>query len=198
MQVHTELNNVAISNNDDRILHCCLLYQEKVKVHGGVVVLFSNDVQLCSKAMVNQVRALNRKTLLNDLRTMFKGGLAPIVSAQGQSPSGHAHYNPPPALIGAQQVATAASPPVPVTRAEVSSHSHTLFIQFTILVLISIFSALSRILVYTLFDGFPGQSCFLEKTVCACSHVGPFIRKYGSVTRVLVVHIKRFYDFLGA
>ena len=153
MQVHTELNNVAISNNDDRILHCCLLYQEKVKVHGGVVVLFSNDVQLCSKAMVNQVRALNRKTLLNDLRTMFKGGLAPIVSAQGQSPSGHAHYNPPPALIGAQQVATAASPPVPVTRAEVSSRSHTIF---TILVLL--FSAFSRILVNTLCGASPSQS----------------------------------------
>ena len=122
MQVHTELNNIAISNNDDRILHCCLLYQEKVKVHGGMVVLFSNDVQLCSKAMVNQVKALNRKTLLNDLRTLFKGGdLAPVVSSQGQSHSGHAHYNPPPALIGAHQ-ASATPPPaaVPVTRAEVS------------------------------------------------------------------------------
>ncbi|XP_064395468.1 transcriptional protein SWT1-like isoform X2 [Halichondria panicea] len=120
-EVHTELNNIAISNNDDRILHCCLLYQEKVKVHGGVVVLFSNDVQLCSKAMVNQVKALNRKTLLNDLRTLFKGGdLAPVVSSQGQSHGGHAHYNPPPALIGAHQV-SATPPPaaVPVTRAEV-------------------------------------------------------------------------------
>lgn len=60
-QVQTELSNVAINNNDDRILHCCLLYQHKVAESGGLVVLFSNDTQLCSKAMVNQVRALNRK-----------------------------------------------------------------------------------------------------------------------------------------
>lgn len=60
-QVHTELDNVAIDNNDDRILHCCLLYQAKVIGQGGVVVLFSNDVQLCSKAIVNNVRAFSRK-----------------------------------------------------------------------------------------------------------------------------------------
>ena len=60
-QVMTERNNTAISNNDDRILHCCLLYQEKVKGHGGLVILFSNDIQLCSKAMLNGVKALNRK-----------------------------------------------------------------------------------------------------------------------------------------
>ena len=53
--------NVAIDNNDDRILHCCLLYQHKVAGYGGLVVLFSNDTQLCSKAMVNKVHALNRK-----------------------------------------------------------------------------------------------------------------------------------------
>ena len=61
LQVQTEVDNVAIENNDDRILHCCLLYQTKVIGHGGVVVLFSNDVQLCNKALVNHVRALSRK-----------------------------------------------------------------------------------------------------------------------------------------
>ena len=59
--MQTEKDVVAISNNDDRILHCCKLYQEKVKGHGGLVVLFSNDIQLCSKAMLNGVKALNRK-----------------------------------------------------------------------------------------------------------------------------------------
>lgn len=53
--------NVAIETNDDRILHCCLLYQAKVKGHDRLVVLFSNDVQLCSKALINNVRALTRK-----------------------------------------------------------------------------------------------------------------------------------------
>ena len=52
---------MAIENNDDRILHCCLLYQRKVAAYGGLVVLFSNDIQLCNKASVNQVRALDRK-----------------------------------------------------------------------------------------------------------------------------------------
>lgn len=61
--MQTELDNAAIENNDDRILHCCLIYQSKVTGHGGVVVLFSNDTQLCSKALVNHVRALNRKVI---------------------------------------------------------------------------------------------------------------------------------------
>ena len=30
-QVNTELDNLAISNNDDRILHCCLVYQQKMR-----------------------------------------------------------------------------------------------------------------------------------------------------------------------
>ena len=55
------MGNIAINNNDDRILHCCLLYQCKVKGHDGRVVLFSNDVQLCSKALLNHVTALSRK-----------------------------------------------------------------------------------------------------------------------------------------
>lgn len=63
LQVQTEVDNIAIENNDDRILHCCLLYQYQVTGHGGIVVLFSNDTQLCSKALVNHVRALNRKVL---------------------------------------------------------------------------------------------------------------------------------------
>ena len=29
-QVNTELNNIAITNNDDRILHCCMVYQYKI------------------------------------------------------------------------------------------------------------------------------------------------------------------------
>ena len=31
VKVSTEFDNNAIRNNDDRILHCCLLYQDKVK-----------------------------------------------------------------------------------------------------------------------------------------------------------------------
>ena len=60
-QVHTEVSNISITNNDDRILHCCLLYGAKVKGHGGVVVLFTNDINLSAKALVNNITALNRK-----------------------------------------------------------------------------------------------------------------------------------------
>lgn len=71
-EVQTEVKNLAITNNDDRILHCCLVYQEKVKACRGIVVLFSNDLQLCSKAMINDLKALNRKTLLHELRSLCK------------------------------------------------------------------------------------------------------------------------------
>lgn len=83
-EVQTEVDNIAIENNDDRILHCCLLYQCKVSGHDGVVVLFSNDTQLCSKAMVNHVRALNRKTLLTELRVLCR-------SMQHAAPTSYTH-----------------------------------------------------------------------------------------------------------
>lgn len=31
IQTQTEVHNIAINNNDDRILHCCLLYQLKTQ-----------------------------------------------------------------------------------------------------------------------------------------------------------------------
>ena len=72
---------MAIESNDDRILHCCLLYQTKTRGlhsltltntrsqhththtcagHDGIVVLFSNDLNLCAKAMGNGVKAADR------------------------------------------------------------------------------------------------------------------------------------------
>lgn len=42
-----------------------MVYQEKVKGHGGLVVLFSNDIQLCSKALLHRVKAYNRKVGLH-------------------------------------------------------------------------------------------------------------------------------------
>ncbi|CAI8012596.1 Transcriptional protein SWT1 [Geodia barretti] len=59
-ETQTEVNNVSIANNDDRILHCCLLYQTKTQGHSGIVVLFSNDINLCSKALGNGVKAADR------------------------------------------------------------------------------------------------------------------------------------------
>ena len=34
LKVHTEVQNVAIENNDDRILHCCLVYKNKTSGSG--------------------------------------------------------------------------------------------------------------------------------------------------------------------
>ena len=91
----TEFSNRAIGNNDDSILHCCLLYQENVKgsfkttrsclippspsptlciITGcnGIVVLFTNDKQLYNKAVISGVRAMDRKALLPELRAKVK------------------------------------------------------------------------------------------------------------------------------
>ena len=47
MQTHTEVHNMAIENNDDRILHCCLLYQ--LKTQGlSLSLSLSRAVQKCS------------------------------------------------------------------------------------------------------------------------------------------------------
>ena len=100
MQVQTEVDNIAIENNDDRILHCCLLYQAKVVGHGGVVALFSNDTQLCSKAMINHVRALNRKVrfcvantlhCLHGLQTLLKELRVLCRSMQQAAPTSYTH-----------------------------------------------------------------------------------------------------------
>lgn len=71
-EVNTEVANLAIHNNDDKILHCCLVYQSFVSASGGIVVLFSNDTQLCSKAIVNGIKAFNSKTLLSELRLLCR------------------------------------------------------------------------------------------------------------------------------
>ena len=42
MQVNTEVQNLAIDNNDDRIMHCCLVYQYKIRTKSksvGVIII---------------------------------------------------------------------------------------------------------------------------------------------------------------
>ncbi|KAL5484621.1 hypothetical protein EMCRGX_G021150 [Ephydatia muelleri] len=81
LEVSTEFDNNAIKNNDDRILHCCLLYQDKVKGRNGIVVLFTNDKQLYNKAVVSGVRAMDRKALLPELRAKVKASCTAEKSA---------------------------------------------------------------------------------------------------------------------
>ena len=47
------------------IVRCCRNYFNKIAKNGGLLVLFSNDVQLSSLATSSRVRSLNRK--VNDI-----------------------------------------------------------------------------------------------------------------------------------
>ena len=77
-QVQTAVQCFDIVTNDDRILHCCLVYKQKTagtSKKGSVllvcvvtlcfldkvVLLFTNDTNLCSKAIVCNVAVGNRK-----------------------------------------------------------------------------------------------------------------------------------------
>ncbi|EDO31223.1 predicted protein [Nematostella vectensis] len=64
------VSDLPEESNDDRILHCCLMFQ--MKASNGNAVLFSNDQNLCSKAMINGVRAFRSHNLIDGLRDMFK------------------------------------------------------------------------------------------------------------------------------
>ncbi|PFX28137.1 Transcriptional protein SWT1 [Stylophora pistillata] len=57
-------------NNDDKILQCCLLFQRKAE--NGFAVLFSNDQNLCSKAIINGIKAFNHQSLVTGLKELFQ------------------------------------------------------------------------------------------------------------------------------
>ncbi|RDD44435.1 Transcriptional protein SWT1 [Trichoplax sp. H2] len=60
----------AASTNDDYILQCCLFYRGKINnpmeasSKKNTVVLFSNDKNLCTKALINGIKTFNSKTIL--------------------------------------------------------------------------------------------------------------------------------------
>ncbi|XP_078350635.1 uncharacterized protein LOC144635377 isoform X2 [Oculina patagonica] len=66
------MDNCSIEdpNNDDKILQCCLLFQRKAQ--NGHSVLFSNDQNLCSKAIINGVKAFNHQSLVVGLKELFQ------------------------------------------------------------------------------------------------------------------------------
>ncbi|XP_028407735.1 transcriptional protein SWT1-like [Dendronephthya gigantea] len=59
--------------NDDRILQCCLLFHQRAQ--NGSCVLFSNDINLCNKAMVNGIKAFKHEKLLPGLKALFQCGV---------------------------------------------------------------------------------------------------------------------------
>ncbi|XP_031557115.1 uncharacterized protein LOC116293784 [Actinia tenebrosa] len=68
-------------SNDDRILHCCILFKRKVA--NGHSILFSNDQNLCSKAMVNGIRAFSHQSLIEGLKELMGSNQNRTVALQG-------------------------------------------------------------------------------------------------------------------
>ncbi|XP_077862737.1 transcriptional protein SWT1-like [Saccoglossus kowalevskii] len=64
----TKLPTVNIESNDDRVLQCCILYQQKVDAE---VILFTNDKNLCNKAISSDVQAFTKESLLKGIRELF-------------------------------------------------------------------------------------------------------------------------------
>ncbi|XP_070532779.1 transcriptional protein SWT1-like [Ptychodera flava] len=70
VEASVKLQSITLESNDDRVLQCCLQYQEKV--NGATVVLFSDDKNLCSKAIVSNVPAFTKKTLVDGLEDLLE------------------------------------------------------------------------------------------------------------------------------
>ncbi|XP_064650043.1 uncharacterized protein LOC135501721 isoform X2 [Lineus longissimus] len=57
--------DLTIESNDDQVLQCCL--QCKEKYPDSLVVLFTNDMNLCSKAMIMGIQAFTHENLQNGI-----------------------------------------------------------------------------------------------------------------------------------
>ncbi|XP_059503811.1 transcriptional protein SWT1 isoform X2 [Stegostoma tigrinum] len=75
-------------NNDDRVLQCCLQYQQLYP--SADVLLCSDDKNLCSKALVSNVKAVRKVDLLTELSDLKTNNDVPNtqdLNAFNQSPS---------------------------------------------------------------------------------------------------------------
>ncbi|XP_078605427.1 uncharacterized protein LOC144878563 isoform X3 [Branchiostoma floridae x Branchiostoma japonicum] len=96
--------------NDDRVLQCCLMYSQKFT--GVNVILFTNDKNLCNKAVINGMQAFTRETLMSGIKAMYPEDVvtSPIVAGpkntipvpakqehtnQTRSPCAHVSTTPP-------------------------------------------------------------------------------------------------------
>nr|XP_042707210.1 transcriptional protein SWT1 isoform X5 [Chrysemys picta bellii] len=61
-------DGLSDENNDDRVLQCCLQYQSLFPQ--AFVILCTNDKNLCSKALVSDVKALCKADLVNALQNL--------------------------------------------------------------------------------------------------------------------------------
>ena len=66
-EVNTEVGGLCLENNDDLILHCCLVAHQQVQTVDSRVVLLTNDHNLGVKALMCGIRALGAPEFpLND------------------------------------------------------------------------------------------------------------------------------------
>lgn len=56
---------LVAENNDDKILQCCM--QLESKYPNGKVILYSNDVNLCNKTLINGISAFNKTAICSAL-----------------------------------------------------------------------------------------------------------------------------------
>ncbi|XP_042707209.2 transcriptional protein SWT1 isoform X2 [Chrysemys picta bellii] len=63
-----KIYGLSDENNDDRVLQCCLQYQSLFPQ--AFVILCTNDKNLCSKALVSDVKALCKADLVNALQNL--------------------------------------------------------------------------------------------------------------------------------
>eukprot|EP00050_Salpingoeca_kvevrii_P005343 m.279360 g.279360 ORF g.279360 m.279360 type:complete len:245 (+) comp11103_c6_seq7:632-1366(+) len=59
-EVHEPVNGFVPQTNDDWVLQCCLYYRVHARTTHDRVLLLSNDINLCNKAVINGVTAVER------------------------------------------------------------------------------------------------------------------------------------------
>ncbi|XP_048338485.1 LOW QUALITY PROTEIN: transcriptional protein SWT1 [Sphaerodactylus townsendi] len=72
----------SVENNDDRVLQCCLQYQELFPQ--AEVVLLTDDKNLCSKALVSEVKALCKAELVTALQKLIVNSADGCTSLQSK------------------------------------------------------------------------------------------------------------------
>ncbi|XP_028667203.1 transcriptional protein SWT1 [Erpetoichthys calabaricus] len=84
-QASQETYGLSIENNDDRVLQCCLQYQN---MYPNVnVVLCTNDKNLCCKAMLSGMKAVSKSDLVIELENL--GNSRCVHSSQDSQDTSH-------------------------------------------------------------------------------------------------------------
>ncbi|XP_033095451.1 transcriptional protein SWT1-like [Anneissia japonica] len=72
IQDTTLIQEFDMKNNDDKILQCCLQYQQRIK--NGRLALCTNDINLQTKAMVSGINAFSQKDFMKEIEKLQGSG----------------------------------------------------------------------------------------------------------------------------